>query len=117
VRQQLNLTVDQQRQLRRLTTDWQRQLNQLRRAAQSDPALTQQQFNSLQMQFQNQLGTILSPAQQQAWAQLVGQQFEFPANSFLQTDANRTQARLNRNIEGRDTQRARRAAPNAQPVR
>jgi hypothetical protein len=82
VQQQLNLTADQQRQLRRLSTQWRTQMNELRRAGRSDPGMTQQQWSAMQQQYQSQLGGILTPTQQQAWFQMTGDQYNFPVDAY-----------------------------------
>jgi hypothetical protein len=84
VRQQLNLTPEQQRQIRRLNAEWRLQLQRMRRAGNENNAqLTQQQFLEMQQQFQNQLNTLLTPQQQQSWTQLTGQPVAMPANWVL----------------------------------
>jgi hypothetical protein len=74
VRQQLNLTPQQQRQFRRLEAEWRRQVQRLRRAGnEQNPGLTQDQIDQIRMQHQQQVQTLLTPEQQQNWSQLIGQ--------------------------------------------
>jgi hypothetical protein len=76
VRQQLDLTPQQQRQFRQLNTEWRRQLQRLRRAGNDqNPGLTQEQIAQMQQQFRQQIQTLLTPEQQQNWNQLIGQPF------------------------------------------
>jgi hypothetical protein len=83
VRQQLNLTPAQQRQVRRLEAAWRQRLQQLRRAGNDNPQLTQEQFNELQMQNMQQLNAVLTPQQQQIWAQLTGEPVNFAPQTFF----------------------------------
>jgi hypothetical protein len=74
VRRQLNLSPDQIRQLRILSRSWRQQLQQLSRRTRLnvnsvDPA----QWNQLQQLYASQLNGVLTPDQQQQWAQLTGQ--------------------------------------------
>jgi hypothetical protein len=81
VRQQLDLTPQQQRQFRRLDAEWRRQMQQLRRAGNdNNPQLTDQQYQQMLQQYQQQLSTLLTPEQQQNWSQLIGQPFPIPAD-------------------------------------
>jgi hypothetical protein len=114
MRQQLNLTPDQQQQLRRLGYRWHQQLGGMRGPGGNNPRLTQQQWNALRVQYQNQLGGILSPAQQQAYSQLIGQPYDFPVNMYLQSDANAA-AQPGLNSPNQQFQRAQRNAPATQP--
>jgi hypothetical protein len=82
VRQQLNLTPEQQRQLRGLSSAWRQRMQQLRRAG-NDAQLTDQQWAQLQAQNMQQLNTVLTPQQQQLWSQMVGQQYNFPSSLYL----------------------------------
>jgi hypothetical protein len=111
IRQQLNLTPAQQRQLRQINMQWRQQLNQLRLAGQADPNLTQQ-WMTFQTQYRNQLGGILTPTQQQTFHQLLGQQYAFPVNTYLQLDANAsTPTGQNGSQVDQGVQRAQRPAP------
>jgi hypothetical protein len=86
VNQQLQLTPQQQRQLRLLGSRWRQQMQRLRRVgnnAASDPALANEQFAAMQLQFQQQMQQIMTPEQWQAWNQLTGPQFNFPQTAFV----------------------------------
>jgi hypothetical protein len=78
VQQQLRLTAGQRDQLRQLVSQWHQQVNDLRTGAGTDPDQVQQQLTDLQAQMWQQANGILNPQQQQAWAQLIGQRFNFP---------------------------------------
>jgi hypothetical protein len=90
IQQQLNLTPAQQQQLRQLAMQWRQQLNQFQVAGQVDPYFTQQQWMTFNTQYQNQLGGILTPAQQQTFQQLLGQQYAFPVNTYLKLEGPNT---------------------------
>jgi hypothetical protein len=120
IRQQLNLTPAQQQQLRQLSLQWRQQLGELRAPRGNNSSLTQEEFNALRLQFQNQVTGILTPAQQQAFSQLVGQPFDFPVNMFVQPNANAAvQQGVNQpvqpNPQNQQIQRAQRNAPATQP--
>jgi hypothetical protein len=84
IRQQLNLTPQQQRDFRRLSAEWRQQLQRLRRAGNdADPQIAQQQFAQLQQAFQEQMLGVLTPQQQQQWNQVVGTPFAFPQDTFF----------------------------------
>jgi hypothetical protein len=86
VSRQLQLTPQQQRQLRQLGSRWREQMQRLRRAgsnAASDPQAANEQFAAMQLQFQQQMQQIMTPQQWQAWNQLIGPQFNFPQTAFF----------------------------------
>lgn len=84
IQRQLNLTSEQQRHLMRLNTEFRRDFNQLLRTARTDPTLEQQVLD-LRSQFLTQANALLTPEQQQLWAQLTGQPFQFSGQVFLPT--------------------------------
>jgi hypothetical protein len=115
VQQELNLTPQQQQQFRLLARDWQQDLARLNRLYASDPALATERFEMLRQQFDNQLGTVLSAQQLQAWRTMVGEPFAFDATMFLgegtaraRTSArldptgDRTRARVNQQLRAQD---------------
>jgi hypothetical protein len=81
IAQQLNLTAQQRQQLRALAGEWRQQLRQLQAGRRTN--LTAQQFNALRSQFLGRLNTVLTPEQQQQWAQLIGPVHNFPMTAFL----------------------------------
>lgn len=89
VNQQLQLTPQQQRQLRQLEVRWRQQMQRLRRAgsnAANDPNRANQQFAAMQAQFQQQMQQVLTPQQWQSWTQLTGEPFNFPQTAFFPQD-------------------------------
>jgi hypothetical protein len=76
---QLNLTPQQQEQLRLLAAQWQQQLGQFGNGTDVDP----NQWNQMSSQYWEQLNAVLTPQQQQTWAQLVGQRFNFSPGVFF----------------------------------
>ena len=87
VRQQLNITPQQQRQLRRMSAAWQQQMQRLQRAGNDNPELTQKQFAALQQRNMQQINSVLTPEQQQNWSQLTGQPHNFPAGVYFGSPA------------------------------
>jgi hypothetical protein len=84
IRQQLNLTPQQQREFRRLAGEWRQQIQRLRRSGNdANQELTQQQFAQLQQQLQDQMMAVLTPQQQRVWPQIYGTPFVYPFNSFF----------------------------------
>jgi hypothetical protein len=89
VSRQLQLTPQQQRDLRELGSRWRQQMQRLRRAganAANDPQAANEQFAAMQLQFQQQMRQIMTPQQWQAWTQLTGRQFNFPQTAFFPDD-------------------------------
>lgn len=86
VNRQLQLTPQQQRDLRQLGSQWREQMQRLRRAgrnAASDPQAANEQFAAMQLQFQQQMQQIMTPQQLQAWTQMTGEPFNFPRTAFF----------------------------------
>jgi hypothetical protein len=81
IAQQLNLTAQQRQQMRALAGEWRQQLRQLQAGRRTN--LTTQQFNALQSQFLGRVNTVLTPEQQQQWAQLIGPIHNFPMTAFF----------------------------------
>ena len=84
VRQQLNLTADQSRQLRSLANNWRQQMQQFRQRAGNDlGSVNQAQWAQMQQQLSTQLNGVLTPQQQQSWAQMTGQPYSFSPNAYF----------------------------------
>ena len=84
IRQQLNLSPDQLRQLRMVQNNFRQQLQQFRRGAGNDlSSVDQTQWNQLMQQYVSTLNNVLTPEQQQMWQQLVGQPFTFSPNLMM----------------------------------
>jgi hypothetical protein len=78
IQTQLNLTPQQRQQLRRLAADWRRQLQ----AGGGSAGFTQEQWNQMTSQYWDQLNSVLTPQQQQAWSQATGERFSFSPDLF-----------------------------------
>jgi len=84
IRQQLNLSPDQVRQLRTVQNNFRQQLQQFRRGAGNDlNSVDQTQWNQVMGQYVSTLNNILTPEQQQMWQQQVGQPFTFSPTLFM----------------------------------
>jgi hypothetical protein len=115
VRQQLNLTPDQRQQLGRLARAWHQQLAGARPLDPNNPSsMNDQQWIAFRTQYRNQLGTILTPAQQQVYQQLVGQPYDFPVNVYL-PPAPTTTVQPGLNPQSQQLQQSQRPAPTTQP--
>ena len=100
VQRQLNLTPDQQRQLRALSMSWRQRLQQLRRGAGNNlSAVNMDQWNQVWSQYANQLNTVLTPQQQQIWSQQIGQPYVFQPSLYDQQFG----GRANGNVEATNT--------------
>jgi hypothetical protein len=80
IQQQLNLTAQQRQQLQTLAAQWRNQLRELQTGNRA--RLTPEQWNALRSQFMNRMNTVLTPEQQQLWAQLIGPTFNFPITAY-----------------------------------
>lgn len=81
VRQQLNLTSQQQRQLRQLQADWRRRMQRGGRTGDNNRAgMTAAELQQMRQQYQTQLNSLLTPQQQQIWNGMVGQPYQYPAD-------------------------------------
>jgi hypothetical protein len=76
---QLNLTPQQQTQLRQMAAQWRTQMGQFGDGTNIDP----NQWNQMSSQYWDQLNSVLTPQQQQTWQQLVGQRFNFSPNAYF----------------------------------
>jgi hypothetical protein len=84
IRQQLNLSPDQVRQIRQLSNNFRQQLQQFRRGAGNDLTnVDTGQWSQVWQQYATQLNGVLTPDQQQMWTQLIGQPFTFSPNVVL----------------------------------
>jgi hypothetical protein len=84
LRQQLNLTPEQLRQLRDLASDSRRELARFRRGAGNNAnTLTQEQWNQLWQNYTTQVNSILTPEQQQLWSQLTGKPYAFSPDFYM----------------------------------
>jgi len=83
VRQQLNLSQDQIRQLRTLQGNWRQQMQQLRSSGANGTAVDPAQWAQMQQQFGSQLTGVLTPQQQQIWSQMTGQAYQFSPNAYF----------------------------------
>jgi hypothetical protein len=84
IRQQLNLTPQQLREIRQLNTEWRRQMQAFQQnTGTNNPQASQAAWNQFWAQNGARLNAILTPAQQQQWAQLTGEPFVFSQSSFF----------------------------------
>jgi hypothetical protein len=83
IQSQLNLTPQQQLQIRRLATEWSNQLG-----GNGTGNMTQQQWSQMYAQYGDQLNSILTPQQRQTWSQLTGERYTFPYELYGPQSAN-----------------------------
>ncbi len=88
IQSQLNLTPQQQVQIRQLAQNWRQQLRQFE--VNGNFNLAPNQWSTMYNQYWNQLNGILTPQQQQIWLQLTGQRYPFPANTYFGQAGNAT---------------------------
>ena len=85
IQKQLNLTPQQQLQIRKLGAEWRKQLMQAGRGNGTDTNLnniTPDQWSQMYSQYWDQLNGLLTPQQQQAWTQLTGERYQFSPNLY-----------------------------------
>ena len=84
IQKQLNLTPQQQMQVRQLGAEWRKQLMQAGRGNGTDTNLNNVTPSGSQMysQYWDQLNGVLTPEQQQTWSQLTGQRYTFSPNMY-----------------------------------
>src|SRR5262249_25597217 len=66
-----------------LNGQWRQQMQQFGASAGTNNAATPQQWSQFWSQYAGQLNGILTPDQQQTWAQLTGRQYVFPQSAFF----------------------------------
>jgi Spy/CpxP family protein refolding chaperone len=80
VQRQLNLTDQQQQQLRALNDQTTQQQQQILQGARTNRNQTLQRLNDLNRQTQEQTNAILNEQQRRTFQQMTGQPFNFPPN-------------------------------------
>lgn len=82
IQSQLNLTPQQQTQIRQLASQWRQQLQQ-NEGAGTNGNVSQAKWNAMMSKYYDELNGILTPQQQQTWSQLTGQRYNFPSNLYM----------------------------------
>ncbi|HVT29788.1 MAG TPA: hypothetical protein VHE81_17350 [Lacipirellulaceae bacterium] len=78
IERQLNLSSDQRQQIRALGNTFRQQLQQFRQGAGNNMSnVDMNRWNQLWTQYQTRLNSILTPQQQQIWAQQIGEPYVF----------------------------------------
>jgi len=88
VMQQLNLTPQQRQQITALHTAWNNEMQRVGTEFRTGDTGINGRLNEIRRQYDKRLNAILNEQQRQAWTQLVGEPFEFPADVFFQTENN-----------------------------
>jgi len=83
VQRRLNLTADQQRQLRDIEQQYRRDLDAIRTGSSTNREDAMRRWNDLQRQMQGRTNAILNAEQRQTWTQMTGQPFTYTPD-FLQ---------------------------------
>ncbi|MFO0790760.1 MAG: hypothetical protein U0805_14990 [Pirellulales bacterium] len=112
LQRQLNLTPQQQTQIRQLASQWRQQIQKATQGTgtgTNNANLSQDQWNTLMSGYYQQLNGLLTPQQQQTWSQLTGQQYNFPASLYL----NQTAAAAGAGQNGVNTVRPNQPSANA----
>jgi len=89
IQRQLNLSPQQQLQVRRLAADWRKQMQQATRGNGTDAIATSispEQWSQMHSQYWDQLNSVFTPQQRQTWSQLTGQRYNFPPNAYFPPD-------------------------------
>jgi len=83
VANQLNLTPAQQSRLGTYQQGWTTQMNKISPMMSTNRDQALKQFNDLSTQNSNQINSVLTPQQQAAWRQMIGNQYNFNPDVFL----------------------------------
>ena len=70
-------------------------MQRFQRGGNNNPEQMQQQFARLQQQSMQGLNSVLTPEQQQNWAQMTGQPHNFPAGAYFGSQGQATQGQPN----------------------
>ena len=90
VQEKLNLTSTQREKLSQYNQEWHKQMNDLSRASQTDRDGSMKQFNTMRNQAGERINTLLTPEQQKAWQQMVGEPYNFQPNVYFQSGTGAT---------------------------
>jgi hypothetical protein len=88
IQRQLNLTPQQQQQVRQLAAQWRQQLMQLGGSGTDGSVnIDPNQWTQMSSQYWEQLNSVLTPQQQQTWQQLIGTRYNFSPSAYFSTGA------------------------------
>lgn len=85
VSQELNLTPGQRQLFQQYDRDWNRNMRTWSRQYASDPNGVTRQYNSAQDDYRQQMGTALTPQQQQTWNRMTGRSYDWTPGNYFQT--------------------------------
>lgn len=83
VRERLDLTDEQRQKFNRYEQDWNSRMSRIHRDYSSDPDQTIKQFNENRMEYQNNLRTVFTPKQRQAWEEMIGNPYDFAPHTYF----------------------------------
>jgi hypothetical protein len=99
VQRRLNITPEQQRALNQYRDDWNTQMSDIEQSYSTDPDTANERYRQLQLQSQERLGTVFTPQQRRQWGDMIGDRFDFPADTYF--DDTRTVRRPGRTFPER----------------
>lgn len=86
LQQRLNMTPEQRQQIGQLRDEWNAEMGDVEQLYSTDPDAAADRYRQLQMQSQERLGTFLTPEQQRRWSETIGDRFDFPADTYFDSD-------------------------------
>lgn len=83
VQRQLDLTSEQLHELRVLDLEWQKELTTIRAHFEINRPVAMRQLKHARRQMHDRILELLTPEQQEKWAALTGERYEFPAQVYV----------------------------------
>lgn len=85
VAQELNLTPGQRQLFQQYDRDWNRNMRTWHREYVTNPDGVTQRYNTAQDDYRQQMGTALTPQQQQTWSRMTGKSYDFSPDHYYQS--------------------------------
>lgn len=83
VRQQLNLSAEQQQKLNQYGSDWDKQYSTWQNQYPQNRDQVTQQFTNARRDMQQRINGVLTPEQQKQWNAMTGKHYNFPAEVYF----------------------------------
>ncbi|MEX2170590.1 MAG: hypothetical protein WD851_14840 [Pirellulales bacterium] len=83
LQQRLGLTTEQRQRLGQYRDEWNGQMSDLEEGYANDPDTASTRYRDLQMQSRERLGTVLTPQQRRQWNETIGDNYDFPPDSYF----------------------------------
>jgi hypothetical protein len=83
IAEKLRLTPEQRDKFGQYNQQWSKQMNEFGPSYYSNPQTAAQQWSKMQGQQNQNINSVLTPQQQQAWQQMTGQPYNFQPNAYF----------------------------------